>query len=287
MILVTGASGFVGARFVELWNHPDQLRLVSLREVTPEQIDYTGVDAVLHFAGIAHRMHQSDDSLYYNVNRDLTIALAKKAKENGVSHFIFLSTIKVFGKDASDSILNLQTPCFPGDPYGKSKLEAENGLLKLLDDDFSVAILRPPLVYGPGVKGNLNRLMHWIKSSSFPVLLSNCRNQRSMIYVDNLIAYIVHILRIHAAGIFLTTDGWALSTRDLVENLIEEIRPSKNKYVIPHALFLPLRLIRPGIHKRLFGSLVVDGSETDRILDYREKAIENGIQIMAREFKTK
>ena len=159
-ILVTGATGFVGQHFLRINSNNYLLKKVSLQDNPIINIDFSGVETVLHLAGIAHRMERTEDALYFNVNYALTKELAIAAKVNGVKHFIFISTIKVYG-DEKDH-LTLEAECRPNDAYGKSKLKAEEAILELITDSFNVTIVRPPLIYGYGVKGNVEKLMRLV-----------------------------------------------------------------------------------------------------------------------------
>ena len=117
-ILVTGASGFIGQRFIELNGAKYELNPVSLQTVAVERIDFSKIDGVLHLAGIAHQMQQIDEQIYFDVNHTLTVSLAKAAKAAGVPHFLFMSTIKVYGELFEKEILSERTACHPEDAYG-------------------------------------------------------------------------------------------------------------------------------------------------------------------------
>lgn len=279
-ILLTGSSGFVGSRFLDLYPKKKEILPVSLQTTAVKDIDFTKVDTVLHCAGIAHRMEETDDQLYFAVNRDLTLKLAKAAKACGVKQFLFLSTIKVYGLDCTDSPITVHSsPFTPNDPYGQSKLEAEEGLRELESADFKVVILRPPLIYGPGAKGNLHRLMQLVDSKN-PIPLGNIHNQRSMVYVDNLVAYLMHLMTTKASGVFLPADEPAISTTYLVQQLIQEINPSKRLITLPGLLWTGIKLLKPEFHSRLYGSLVVESSYPSSGFQ-QPYTIEEGLRAMA------
>ena len=200
-ILLTGASGFIGLALSEYCKDKIQLTPVSLRTVLPEDIDFSGQNSIFHLAGIAHQMTAIEDEIYFKVNHDLTIRLAQAAKRIGVNHFIFVSTIKVYGENIVRNILDETSDCLPEDAYGKSKRKAEIALQEMEDDNFKVAIVRPPLVYGPGVKGNLIKLLNLI-NKKLPLPFGGIDNKRSMVYLDNLIELLLHIQKINPLEYF-------------------------------------------------------------------------------------
>src|ERR1700674_4978017 len=182
-VMVTGATGFVGKRFVEFNQDKYQLIPVSLRNLKLENLDLGGVDVIVHLAGKAHDMKKANDQVYFEVNYQLTRNLANIAKTNAIPHFIFISTVKVYGGE-SKTMLNEISPCFPEDAYGKSKWKAEEYLKSLQSERFRIAIIRPPLVYGPGVKGNMIRILR-LADKNIPLPFAKAGNERSMVFVDN------------------------------------------------------------------------------------------------------
>ncbi len=284
--LVTGSTGFLGSRFMKM-NDGWLVQSVSLQQTQPTEIDWTEIKTVVHFAGIAHRMEKTDPQLYFEVNRDLSVQLATCAKDGGVRHFVFLSTIKVFGEDPLQSELSIQSECKPMEPYGQSKLEAEQALLSMSDEEFTVAIIRPPLVYGPGVKGNLQKLMALIAGKG-PLPFGGIVNQRSMIYRDNLLHFIIKIIEQNSSGIFMPKDDPPVSTTALVECLRDVINPGKRIIAIPVILRTALKLVKPGIYHRLFGNLVVNSTGASHPEGYEQLvATEEGLRLMAEDFLAK
>lgn len=293
-ILLTGSSGFLGSRYLQKSAFKDQAIPVSLQQTPVNNIDFKGITTVLHCAGIAHRMEKTDDKLYFGVNRDLTLELAEAAKAAGVKQFIFLSTIKVFGLDSSESLvqgnlapsLPLSPSSFflPPDAYGKSKLEAELGLKKLESEDFKIGIIRPPLIYGPGVKGNLFKLMQAIQGYG-PLPLDGINNRRSMIFVDNLIALIDCLIQKGENITITPSDQPAISTSKLVQLLVNTINPSKKILSIPGFMRPIIKVLKPAFHSRLFGSLEVAPHPELKELGYTQPyTVEQGLTIMAKDF---
>lgn len=280
-VLLTGATGFVGKRFTSRNLDKHNIKPISLQTTQVNEIDFTGIHTIVHLAGIAHRMEKTEDDLYYKVNFELTRDLANKAKENGVKHFIFMSTIKVYGDDYDT--LTLQTACVPNDAYGNSKLKAEQHLQSLLSKDFIVSIVRPPLVYGPGVKGNMKKLIDLVGKRNF-LPLGNIKNKRSMIGLDNLIAFLNRIIEKKVSGIFLVQDDKPMSTSDLIRTIAKSRNPNLRLIAIPELFQTIIKKLVPEIHKRLFGSLVVDDHESKRRIDFKSAlSFEEGIELMIKE----
>ncbi len=167
-----------------------------------KQADFSNYDVVFHVAGIAHVDPKPEMApLYYKVNRDLTIEIAKYAKEHGVKQFIFMSSMIVYhaSKSLKGNVIDRNTVPEPNDFYGDSKLQAENGLKELESEDFHVAILRPCMIYGTNGKGNFQRLAQLaLKTPIFPAW----HNKRSMLYIDNLSEFIKQAIDRNLSGIF-------------------------------------------------------------------------------------
>ncbi|WP_326929628.1 NAD-dependent epimerase/dehydratase family protein [Bacillus sp. m3-13] len=184
-ILITGKHSYVGKN-LEKWlnKYPPDLYLtdsISLRDDSWKEKDFSKYDVVFHVAGIAHIKETEENAhLYYKVNRDLAYETAKKAKNDGVNLFVFLSSMSVYGIESG--LIDKHTPPRPISNYGKSKLEAEYLIEDLADDNFKVIILRPPMIYGKGCNGNYPKLVNLAKKSPF---FLDIKNKRSMIYIDN------------------------------------------------------------------------------------------------------
>ena len=266
-ILLTGSSGFIGEYFCKEYNQHYTLKKVSLRNHKIKEINFDGVNTIVHLAGIAHRMEEIDNSIYYKVNYELTKEFAEAAKKNGIQHFIFFSTIKVYGKNTSDNVLSIDSPCMPEDDYGKSKRMAEEHLIKMEDTDFKVTIIRPPLVYGPGVKGNLINLLK-IADKKIPLPLSGIKNKRSMVFLGNLIALTKKIIDTRSNGIFHPTDEQPISTTDLIKDIRLNFGRSSMLFSLPPFARLLLKKMKPEIYNRLFGDLIIDSVSTQKKLDF-------------------
>ena len=284
---VTGASGFIGQSLMAAWGARQdwKVRPVPLRERAVEELDGP-VDAVLHLAGLAHRMNGAPEEEYRRVNVALTLALARRAKDLGARQFLFISTVKVYGESSSPgSPLTETSPCQPLDAYSRSKAEAEEGLRALADATFAVAVLRIPLVCGPGVKGNLRRLIDLVRQ--VPILpLGGIENRRSLLTVETLRRTLERLLDSGMGGTFLIADHPALSTTGLVARI------GRASGRTPLLLPLPgwgrrwLAKSRPALAERLFGSFELDDRRTRAQLgmpDPGPAALEEGIVEMLRE----
>jgi nucleoside-diphosphate-sugar epimerase len=283
-IVVTGASGFVGSRFMEYNQDRFNLIPISLRNTKPGEIDLSGVHTIVHLAGKAHDMHGADEGEYMRINYVLAKDLAEQAICQGVSHFIYMSTVKVYGDGVYDN-LDEYSACQPGDTYGKSKLKAEQFLLSKRTDKFAVSIIRPSLVYGPGVKGNMYSLL---KLAERNILLpfDGINNKRSMVFVDNLVELINCVIQIKAEGVFVATDPRSVSTTELV-GLIRAYMGKKKKLVrLPGWSINLLQRLKPTLHKRLFGSFVVNNKKTcDRLYFTSPFSTEYGLKQMVDWYK--
>lgn len=283
-ILITGVSGFVGSRLVEIWKNSDELLPISIRdEDTIERINWDGVKSVVHLGGLAHQANSMPPKRYFEVNEELTIRLAAQAKANGVRQFLFLSTIKVYGDDIK--FMTETTPCQPTNPYGQSKLNAEERLMEISDSSFMASVIRSPLVVGPGAKGNLLMLMRKL-SRSFPLPLLGIQNRRSMVALDNLIQMIRSLVERPVVGVFLAAEKEPISTSQLAVSIRNEMRYGGSRLIkMPFAFRKILRAIKPGTYSRLFGDSEIDNSSTVENLDFKPViSLGEAINQMVRKF---
>ncbi len=222
-VLVTGAGSFIGGAFrARAAQFPGQYQVdaVSLRGEDWRGLDFSVYDAVLHAAGFAHVAYR--DGLrdeYMAVNRDLAVAVAQKAKADGCGHFLFLSSMIVYGPAAPAGrtrIVGPDTRPAPENAYGESKLQAEGGILSLADEDFRVAVLRLPTVYGKGCKGNYKTLSRWAKK--LPVF-PDCAGARSILYVENLAEFIRLLVDDGATGYFYPQNAQYASAAQLMREI--------------------------------------------------------------------
>jgi UDP-glucose 4-epimerase len=282
-ILLTGASGFVGTNFIK-YAKGFEITPVDLRSKKIQDIDFSGIDTVLHLAALAHQTKPAPENEYYKINRDLAYSLAKKAKEGGVKHFIFMSTAKVFG-ETNNSPWNENSPCEPKDAYAQSKLEAEKLIITLQNDAFKVAIIRPPLIYGAEIKANMLALVKLIKT--YPILpFGGIQNKRHLVFVGNLIALLNSIINNYASGIFIACDPTPLSTSELINVIAEKLNKKILLIRIPNLLNRILLIIKPSLSDRLYGSFLLDNGLTCKKLNFTPPySIEEGIDEMIHWYK--
>lgn len=285
-IAVTGSTGFVGKRYMDIVYKDYEKAALDLRNVAPEAMDLKGINAIVHLAGKAHEMQPIPDSIYFNVNYELTKDLADRARAAGVSHFIYISSTKVYG-DEIPGVVNEDSPCLPVDAYGKSKRKAEEYLLSIQSPEFTVAIIRPPLVYGPGVKGNMIRLME-LAGKKIPLPFGKTGNARSMVYVDNLVALINRVIEKKAGGIFVGGDLSPLSTDKLITLMRKSMGNATGLITIPHFFRKILKRVKPALYIRLFGSFEVDNKATNQKIDFTPPyTSEEGIAVMVQWYLNK
>ena len=247
-ILVTGKNGYIARSFAER----TRCDLISLRDDTWKNTSFAEYDVILHAAAIVHKREtRFNRHKYYLINRDLCEDLAKKAKADGVRQFIFLSSISVFGINCG--VISHNTPLNPTTHYGRSKLAAESLLQPLADDNFKIAVLRPPMVYGPDCPGNYAKLRQMVKA--LPIF-PNYPNKRSIVGIDNLCGAVNDIIINSKSGIFYPKDPYPVSTTQMAENIAAE----SGKKLKTTTVFNNLidRTIRFNTIQKLFGSLVLD-----------------------------
>lgn len=269
-LMITGASGFIGTNFIERYKEKYNIVPVDLLKMKPEEIEFKDVDTVLHLAALVHQMNGVPREKYFEVNTELTRKIAEAAKKNKVKHFVFYSTVKVYGYDGDlynhNFILNEYSPCNPtNDPYGESKWEAEKILREMESNDFIVSVIRPPMVYGKGVKGNMESLIKLVKK--LPILPFNyTKNRRSFVNIDNLLHLTSLVIDKEKEGIFLPLDEKSLSLKEMIEGIEEGLKIKRIKIPMIQPFFWILTKIKPNIMVRLYGSLQFDNSETRKKL---------------------
>ena len=274
-VLLVGANSFIGKSF-KRWIRDNsildiKLESLSLRDDTWKSFDLSKYDSVIHLAAIVHSP-KAEASLYYEINRDLTTAFAKKAKQDGVKHFIFISTLSVYGNRSSDVIDQTTVPK-PNNHYGISKLEAENNILKLQDENFIVSIIRPPLVYGPHCPGNFAKIM---EISRFSFVVPFVSNKRSMIFIDNLSNFLFIILKNRSSGIFIPQNSEYVCTSEILLN--SRKIAGKKTFILP--IVLPQKVKKSiNIMDKIFGNLLVDQQMSLVNEDYNKVTFKESIKL--------
>lgn len=291
-ITITGASGFVGQALIAkltkhevtaiVRNHAPNLNVkkcfrTEISEFSDHSEALSNCDVVIHCAARVHVMNeQSTDPLeaYRQINTNAVLSIARQAAAQGVKRFIFISSIKVNGEytGASRPFTAFDTPA-PADPYAKSKAEAEAGLQQIaLSTGMELVIIRPPLVYGPGVKANFSRMMSLVKKG-LPLPFGALQNKRSMVALDNLVDLISLCVEHPKAAnqIFLVSDEQDLSTPDLMRVMAAALGVKLWLINIPLFLLKLINFSTKGalVYQRLCGSLQVDITHTKETLDWR------------------
>lgn len=275
-VLITGADSYIGTSFESYVkaHYPDEFTVdtVDMLDGSWRERSFSGYDSVFHVAGIAHsdngKISPEKEKLYYAVNTDLTIQVAQKAKADGVSQFIFMSSAIVYGESApigKQKCITKDTPLSPANCYGDSKVQAEKGILPLQDDAFDVVILRPPMIYGKGSKGNyplLSKLAR--KLPAFPYV----KNERSMLYIENLCEFVCLMLRHGEKGIFWPQNERYSNTSEMIGAIAQA---HGKKILLVKGFGWALRLLAPftGLVNKAFGNLTYDMSLSEYQDDYR------------------
>lgn len=313
-VLVTGASGFVGLRLcarLAAAGHEvraavrredaalsafvpaaDVVRVGNIGPDTDWQTLLAGVDMIVHLAARAHVMRDSaSDPLaeYRRVNVEGSERLARAAAAAGVSRLIYMSSIKVNGEATLSAPFRESDAPAPLDAYGRSKWEAEQALSRIAaDTGLGVTVLRPPLIYGPGVKGNVARLLRWI-DRGLPLPFASIVNRRSLIYLDNLIDATLAVMRHPAPGrLYVLSDAYGLSTPQLVCALARGLDKPPRLLAFPPSL---LRLAGACTGQgdavgRLLGSLQIDASRIAAEIGWRPvHDPEQGLILTAKAYK--
>lgn len=289
-ILITGANGFVGTALCHMLRkngthvvatarHPvnkSQFQIGNLNGSTDWSVALDGCDTVFHLAARVHVMADKDgDPLraYREVNVDGTLNLARQAVKAGVRRFVFVSSVKVNGESTATQPFRSSDVPKPCDPYGQSKMEAEQALLELAcDTGLEVVIVRPPLVYGPGVKANFLNLIKLVQKG-IPLPFGSISNFRSMVALDNLVdLLIVCSKHPNAPGnIFMVSDGADMGIRELVTKIANAMNRRLWLVPVPVGLMIGTAKLlgKQGVVDRLLGSLQVDISHTQATLAWQ------------------
>lgn len=281
-ILVTGANSYIGTSFDKwLAQWPDKYLVdtVDMIDGLWKEKDFSEYDVVFHVAGIAHvSADPKMEDLYYKVNRDLTIETAVKAKNEGVNQFIFMSSIIVYGDSShinKKRVIDVNTIPQPSNFYGNSKLQAEKGIEALGSDEFKIVVLRPPMIYGKGSKGNYPKLAKAAQKLQF---FPDVDNERSMIHIDNLCEFIRLMIDNKESGVFFPQNKNYVKTSEMVK-LISEAHGKKIRLVRLFNGVIKLMGRKIGIINKVFGNLVYKQSVSNYKDNYRIRDLRESIMI--------
>lgn len=285
-ILITGAGSYIGISFenyMRTWGDEYIVDTIDMIDESWKEKSFSDYDTIFHVAGIAHsdsgKISAEREKLYYKVNKDLTVQTAKKAKDEGVKQFIFMSSAIVYGDSApigKNKIISRDTPVSPANCYGDSKVQAENGLRKIESDEFKVVILRPPMIYGKGSKGNYPLMS---KLAQKLIIFPYVKNQRSMLYIENLMEFIRLMIENNESGTFFPQNSQYSNTSELIKNIAQA--HGKKIYVIKGFSWCVKLLSHvTGIVNKAFGNLSYeqDMSKYDKG-DYQKISLEQSIKL--------
>lgn len=289
-VLITGAGGYIGAACVRAFAAQGWAVRAASRGVPPRmpgveavqvaaidgQTGWAGhladVDVVLHLAGVAHQPG-TDDATYRKVNAEGTERLAREAASAGVSRFVFVSSIAVYGRGVAAAPLDEATPLAPADAYGRSKVEAEKAIARAAEGHaMTWTVVRPPLVYGPGAPGNFRRLVDLVRRG-IPLPLAAARAPRSYVGLDNLVSALVRAATHPGAAnrCFVVSDGQDVGTADLIRLIAEGLGRAPRLWWVPEAVLRvgAAAAGRAGDASRLLDPLRIDSGRIRDALGWR------------------
>ena len=287
-VLITGANSYIGTNFekraAEFYSSEISVETLDMLENSKKnwrEKNFSGFDVVFHVAGIAHADsgHETEEknARYFSVNRDLAVETAKKAKADGVKHFIFMSSMLVY--ENSQERINIDTMPNPKSCYAQSKWQADEKIRELSDENFIVSIMRPPMIYGKNCKGNYPLLSKIAKVSPF---FPDYKNERSMCYIENFCEFLCQIIIKTRGGIFFPQNSEYISTSNLVKIIA---RAAGHKIFISKifnflvALGLKFKISKV---KKAFSTLTYDKAMSEYDFDYRVKDFEASINFIER-----
>ena len=274
-VLITGKNSFLGNKVGSYLEEKSFfVDYISLKDDSWVNQDFSIYQVLIHVAGIAHVSYKNENKdLYDEVNHQLTEKVALKAKKEGINQFVFLSSMIVYSP--YEKRINNDTPPSPKGPYATSKLNAELALNELKSDDFKVVILRPSVIYGPGSKGNIPKLIKLVKK--FP-LFPKFKNQRSFLYVGNLAEAIYMVISKEKSGTYHLADKTAISTTELVDAISRQL----NKKIHYTKLLNPLiKILKPKLItiQKLFGDFYYESSLIQHSFEYHRYGFEEAIKL--------
>lgn len=288
-VLITGVDSYIGdavAQYLTQWQEKYQVDKVDVRTSEWKKTEFSRYDCVFHVAGLAHsdtrKLPRQRRALYYKVNTELTREVAQQAKEQGVKQFIFMSTANVYGSSApigERKVITADTPVDIVNLNGDSKLQAEKCLQGLASDTFRVVILRAPMVYGKGCKGNYATLS---KLAKILPVFPNVQNERTMLYIGNLVEFVRLMIENEEQGLFFPCDKEWYCTSKVVQLIAAE--NGKKIRLIPGCTWL-LKLLShvSGRVNKAFGSFAYAPELGKYKENYQRYALYGGVKLSERE----
>lgn len=275
-VLITGAGSYIGMHIAQqLMRFPDgfQVRELDVRKDF-SAADFAGFDAVVHVAGIAHQKETAENApLYRQVNCDLAVKAAQMAKAQGAKQFVFFSSMSVYGMTTGR--ITADTSPDPSTHYGRSKWAAEQELAKMESDSFRIAVLRPPMIYGRGCRGNYPRLSALARS--LPVF-PKVHNERSMLYIGTLCVFVQRLLESGQGGLYFPQNRAYVNTADMVRR-IAACHGKKLPLIPGFGWLIGAAAKRVGVAGKVFGTLTYDQRMSDAFRDEQEISFEETIRL--------
>ena len=275
-VLITGAGSYIGESLRSAFEQEStdfSVEVLDVRDASWESASFSGFDSVIHVAGIAHQRETAENAaLYYEVNRDLAIRAAEKAKAEGAGQFVLFSSMSVYGEVQGH--ITAQTQAAPCTHYGRSKLMAEEAIMTLADEAFRVAVIRPPMIYGKGCKGNYPRLSALLrKLPMFPRI----QNERSMLYIGHLCAWMRLLVASGEGGLYFPQNRDYVKTSELARQIAKA--HGKKLWLVPGFGWL-IRLLASRVNTlgKVFGSLTYDQGMSSAFHEYEETSFAETIR---------
>ncbi len=288
-VLITGANSYIGTSFeryaAEHYNEELKITTIDMIDGSWRQHDFAPYTIVYHVAGLAHadvgNVDEATKKKYYAINTDLAIETATKAKKDGVKQFVFMSSAIIYGDSApfgKAKRITRDTEPTPANFYGDSKWQADKGVRELADEDFTVTVLRPPMIYGKGSKGNYPTLAKMAKK--LPIF-PDVKNERSMLYIENLCEFLAQVMIRGEGGIFWPQNAEYSRTSEMVKMIAEA---AGHKITVSKAFNWPVSLAShiPGkigdLANKAFGNLSYDQEMSRYDFDYQLVSLEESIK---------
>ena len=288
-VLITGANSYIGENFRKYahihYKNEFSIDTVDMIDGTWREKDFSSYDIVYHVAGIAHadvgNVTEEVKKKYYAVNTDLAIETAKKAKKDGVKQFVFMSSAIIYGDSAPvgrRKRITKKTKPHPANFYGDSKWRADKGVRKLADENFKVTVLRPPMIYGKGSKGNYPTLSKMAKKMP---IFPDIKNERSMLYIENLCEFLCQIMIRGKGGIFWPQNAEYSKTSDLVKMIADA---NNHKILISRVWNIGVKLAtlipgKPkGLANKAFGNMSYDMGMSECGVEYQKVGLRESVE---------
>lgn len=288
-VLITGANSYIGCSFEAYVKerYSDELAVdtVDMIDGSWRDKDFSGYDIVYHVAGIAHadvgKVDEDTKKRYYAINSDLAIETAQKAKADGVKQFVFMSSAIIYGDSApygKRKMITADTEPQPTNYYGDSKWQADKGVRTLSNDNFAVCVLRPPMIYGKGSKGNYPTLSKMAKKLP---LFPNIKNERSMLYIENLCEFLVQVMIRGEKGVFWPQNAEYTRTSDMVRLIAKSSRhkiwvTKLFNWVVAISAHIPGKM--SNLTNKAFGNLVYESDMSKYEFEYQLVDLKSSIE---------